>query len=520
MKSTTNRHRPHEKPRLRLCTVLAVLVTFVTLTPRASAQNISVAFSTPGTLMWGNTCPAAPPASVPNAPTGPSQLNACGGGPDCLHRAVIDTNAFPNAVCNDGTPGVFYVRAGTGDDVNKWVIHLQGGGVCQDGQSCSERWCGQQGIYTANKMSTDWNGDGISDMPAHAAAGGMASMNPANNFRTWTHVWAYYCSSDSWMGRNNNVAFNGGVVPFTMHTRGHNILLAMRRMLRKKNAANPAWTAADGYSVPNLDKATDIIFSGTSAGAKGAIMNVDWFLAPFTNANRYFVLDANMDMSDTALISNDVWIDTDNDGLGDNGYYSQRITDTVAEWAPGGYFNDINAFTDTTCRAFYEPINRMDRCSQFSTMLRLNIGGVPIIETETFARVDLSDTVLKKRYIEHPNPHGFSLLIGGQSGTQINTDDFVVLMRQTLKELYDDHDSVTGLIAPKCGQHVGLEDGHTFFFKATPDTDDTATPRVEIPGTQTTVHDAIWDWLNLGGSPVALRRLDTDDPGVRFSVCL
>ncbi len=51
------------------------------------------------------------------------------------------------------------------------------------------------------------------------------------------------------------------------------------------------------------------------------------------------------------------------------------------------------------------------------------------------------------------------------------------------------------------------------------DTDDTVTPRVEIPGTQTTVHDAIWDWLNLGGGTVAIRRLDTDEPGVKFSVC-
>ena len=278
---------------LRPCTIFAVLVTLITLTPHASAQNISAVIGTPGTPAWGAACPLAPPPRI--APTGPSQLIACGGGPGCLHRTVIDTNAFPNAMCNDGTPGVFYVREGTGDDVDKWVIHVQGGGSCPDGQTCTARWCGQQGDlpYQANKMSTDWNRDGISDMLAHASASGMASMNPANNFRTWTHVWAYYCSSDSWMGRNNDVAFNGGVVPFTMHTRGHTILSAMRRMLRKNNAANPGWTAADGYSVPNLDNATDIIFSGTSAGAQGAITNVDWFLTPFTNANRFFVLDAN-----------------------------------------------------------------------------------------------------------------------------------------------------------------------------------------------------------------------------------
>ena len=60
---------------------------------------------------------------------------------------------------------------------------------------------------------------------------------------------------------------------------------------------------------------------------------------------------------------------------------------------------------------------------------------------------------------------------------------------------------------------------HTFFVKTTPDTDAAVSPPVEILGTQITVHDAIWDWLNLGGSPLAIRRLDTDEPGVRFSVC-
>ena len=503
---------------LRLYTIFAVLIPFAAVCLHASAQNISAVLGTPGTATWGATCPAASPA--PSAPTGPSQLNACGGGPECLHRVIIDTNAFPDAVCNDGSPGVFYVREGTGNDVNKWVIHLQGGGSCRDGETCTERWCGQQGIYTANKMSTEWNGvAGVSDMPTHASAGGMATMNPANSFHTWTHVWAYYCSSDTWMGRENDVAFSGSAGSFTMHTRGHTTLSAMRRMLRKNNAANPGWTAAAGYTVPDLDDATDIIFSGTSAGAMGAIANVDWFLTPFTNANRFFVLDGNMDISDTALTSNDVWIDTDNDGVGENRYYSQRITETVALWAPGGYFSDIDAFTDATCRGTYEPMNRMDRCTQLSTMLRLNIGGVPIIETETFVRVDLYDEVLKKKYIEHPNGHGFSLLTGGQSGTPISLDNFAALMRQTLKELYDDHDSVTGVIGPKCGQHVGIENSHAFGVKTTPDTDETVTPRVEIAGTQTTVHDAVWDWLNLGGSPVALRRLDTDDAGVVFSVC-
>lgn len=173
-------------------------------------------------------------------------------------------------------------------------------------------------------MSSDWDGDDVSDLLDHAQAGGMATRNPANSFSTWTHVFAYYCSLDSWQGDAEDVIFTNGIDSFDLDARGHRILVAMRRMLRKNNA-NPLWTAVDGYTVPDLGDATEIIFSGTSAGAKGAIMNVDWFLQPL-NVKRTFILDANMDMGDTALSQHDIWIDTDNDGVGDDRYYSYRIS--------------------------------------------------------------------------------------------------------------------------------------------------------------------------------------------------
>ena len=61
--------------------------------------------------------------------------------------------------------------------------------------------------YQANKMSTDWNDDGVIDLPLNGAAAGMTSDDPANAFREWTHVWMYYCSSDSWLGRGSDVDY-------------------------------------------------------------------------------------------------------------------------------------------------------------------------------------------------------------------------------------------------------------------------------------------------------------------------
>ena len=56
-------------------------------------------------------------------------VGGLGAGVD-LTRYTIDTSKFPNALCNDGTPGVFYYAPATRDeDRNKWFIFLQGGGA-------------------------------------------------------------------------------------------------------------------------------------------------------------------------------------------------------------------------------------------------------------------------------------------------------------------------------------------------------------------------------------------------------
>ena len=43
------------------------------------------------------------------------------------------------AVCLDGTPGVYYIAKGTGDGVNKWYIHHEGGGWCVNNADCLGR---------------------------------------------------------------------------------------------------------------------------------------------------------------------------------------------------------------------------------------------------------------------------------------------------------------------------------------------------------------------------------------------
>src|SRR5688572_12813266 len=69
----------------------------------------------------------------------PGEAGGLAAGTD-LKRVTIDRGQYPDAVCNDATPGAFYVGRYTRDeDRNKWVIFLQGGGGCGSGQACVDR---------------------------------------------------------------------------------------------------------------------------------------------------------------------------------------------------------------------------------------------------------------------------------------------------------------------------------------------------------------------------------------------
>ena len=486
--------------------------------PEAHAADITSSVGLPGSTDWENACGL--PRTEP--PASRSELFDCDTSayPEaaCLHRVDIDTSpgAFPQATCGDGTPATFYIREGVGDLVNRWVIHLEGGAGCRDHASCLARWCGADGFYTAEKMSSDWDADGTPNLPDHAFVLGIPTILPDNEFSGWTHVYIPYCSSDAWLGQASDVTFADGSDSLDLDMRGHSILQAVRRMLRQK-APGAGWTAQDGYTVPDIDDAVRILFTGTSAGGVGAVQNADWFLDPFDDSVNGLVVDAALDPLNTALSSSDVWIDLDDDGIGDTEYAPHRRSLLQGDWAPGGLFEQIDAFVDESCRASQEPLGRMDRCSLTSKILKLNSGGGPMIETQTFVRQDLEDNAIGGNHVAMPT--GETLLVGGSTGTPMTIEDYAVIMRETIVALYDDHDSVTGAYAPKCGKHVGLPRLLAFGADTTSDTDGSVSPAALIAGTASTFHDALDTWFGIGGVFVDTRHIDTDEPGVTFSTC-
>ena len=103
-----------------------------------------------------------------------------------LFRVDIDTVQYPEALCNDGTGAIIYVRAARNTaSQNRWHIHFQGGGGCVGPQNCADRWCSVGTNFGAAKMTSDLG-------PYGARSEGIFSKRGRSPLRSWNHVLVYY----------------------------------------------------------------------------------------------------------------------------------------------------------------------------------------------------------------------------------------------------------------------------------------------------------------------------------------
>jgi O-palmitoleoyl-L-serine hydrolase len=172
-----------------------------------------------------------------------------------------------DASCNDGSPAAYYYRPGKSDGSTHWVIHLQGGGFCYSKDTCASRRDSEPALMTSEGLAKTKQGDGIISV--------YHNQNPF--FYDANHVFAHYCSSDFWSG--NRVA---SAETDDLQFRGVSIVQAIIEDL-----SNPSITQE-----PNLDDATLVIFSGTSAGGIGVLNHLDWLAEQLPQANIYGIDDA------------------------------------------------------------------------------------------------------------------------------------------------------------------------------------------------------------------------------------
>ena len=194
------------------------------------------------------------------------------------NEGVYELHLLPNAsadgaVCLDGSPPGFYLRNGTNLEKSKWIIFFQGGAWCHDIDTCYQR------SNTALGSSTCFR--------RHLRHEGFLSNEVKYNpdFYNWTSVFVAYCDGASFTGdREKPLKFKNKLLYF----RGRRILDAVLDELLRRG----------------IDKASDIILSGTSAGGISAIIHADYIRTRFrraTNASFRVLADAGFFLDEPSL---------------------------------------------------------------------------------------------------------------------------------------------------------------------------------------------------------------------------
>ncbi len=376
------------------------------------------------------------------------------GSGDDLHKVTLDD---PDALCNDGTRAVIYIRASTGGaDTSRWVFYQQGGAGCGSYLGCAVRYCGAA-KYTKAKMSSRWT-----PMVANTDDQGLFDRDGVNPFGNSNAVLMYYCSSDSWAGTRSNTILAHPDDPtqrYRLHFRGHTIVKAALNQL----LAGPVTSDDGAVTLPALTTANLAVWAGTSAGGAGAEHNLDYVASRLVANGTQVrgVFDAHLPPRST---------DVDPAIAATLDAEAREIWPTVRQ----GYWG---MFVDQSCLAMHAPVDHW-LCGD-STHVVMNHITTPFI-----ARQDLRDTSIGGRYLDLGVP--LATLATWYRATARAVPD----LRSTAEE----RAAITttpGIYAPNCQQHVALTN-HDFFQVTT----------VRPPtGPALTWRGAILAWL--AGSPVA-----------------
>ena len=229
-------------------------------------------------------------------------------------RAMVEVslNAFPDAICNDGSAAKIYVRPAPetlpNGQNNPWRssfhIHLKGGGTCRSFSECRARFCAAPGAVT-NKpglmSSLGW--------PGAIRGTGLFEDDTQNRFSHMNQVLVGSCSSDTWVGSalpETPVSLDGmdkaedvSKIAFM----GAAIVRATLDTLRPGLTVSATSAGQPDYTLPGLSDAKHLILSGDSAGANGVRHHLDRIAEAFPNTVTLGLLDAGtaVDMADARI---------------------------------------------------------------------------------------------------------------------------------------------------------------------------------------------------------------------------
>ncbi|KAI5656627.1 hypothetical protein M9H77_25420 [Catharanthus roseus] len=150
------------------------------------------------------------------------------------------------AVCLDGSPPAYHLDRGFGAGINNWLVHIEGGGWCNNVTTCLARKNTRLG--SSKQM--------VKQLAFSGLLSNKAQFNP--DFYNWNRVKVRYCDGSSFTGDVE------AVNPATkLHFRGARVFLAVMEDLLAKGMKN----------------AENAVLSGCSAGGLTSILHCDSFRA-------------------------------------------------------------------------------------------------------------------------------------------------------------------------------------------------------------------------------------------------
>lgn len=445
----------------------------------------------------------------------------CGDGPPVgpgnsnhLQRHVLDTEVFPDALCNDGTPSTLYFRPYTGAaNRNKWMINLHGGGACGSGPSCVARWCTCDSLarcpyveettgFTRSTMTNDGptsrRGDGL------FLRGDPARLNP---FGDWNQVELQYCTSDSWAGQSRSVELSAvhpqtnAPVTFTLHFLGAKVLDADLATLRQDGVGALVYTAGGGTTpLPDLDDATEVVFTGDSAGGAGLITHLD-ALAALLRANNTACGGGSCPLQVRGLVDATVGPDRSKLDYGAIANPALRTYDGLVDAAAQDPKTAAGR-VDQSCLSWHaaNAPSTSNRCFDESHVVRHHV------TTPFFVRMALRDSLISKGYIQSGarNP----------DSSPITVSSFAATLHDELAQLgalgttAEEGASIgrpPGVFAPGCTKHDTIHDTAETF----------ATTIATDGGVTVTLLDVYQAWQAGVGRSVVL----TESPSLADTFC-
>ncbi len=397
-----------------------------------------------------------------------------------LRRIVINS---PDAVCNDGTPAIIYVRAARagatepdGPSANRWVIHFLGGSSCDDYQECADRWCGV-GQWQGTLMTTAFEGE-------FRNQSGLFNRNGVNRLADRNLVLMKYCSSDNWQGRRSNAILRDETDParsYSLHFQGATIVSAIFDALERGVTG-----------MPKLGDATDVLISGDSAGAVGARAHLDRLAARLRAANPTVRVRGNFEAT------------FDPDYNGKQGFPAGDPRDPVYARKTESYnrvhVQQRNAQLDDSCLSAHRGAPYLCADNGYLTMNH--------ITTPFFQMMDIQDQLLIDGFQE-----------AGADFTDVEfaqglTDQLTALTRIRDSALERTSISLSpGVGARNCRLHVTWADDDGFFGRKL---------RTAPGATAYSYYDLLWNFLT-GGTPASVigpRPPDAPNPPVTDAACL